>query len=363
MAMHYSRNKANRKLTLYQLARLTEEECWEIFRVRRFGEEEKFACPECGAVEKHWFINTRKQWHCKHCNHRFSVTSGTVFHNRKLSLSKLLCILFSFVTGLQGANANELPSDLGVTYKTAFLNINKIREVVFETMDLSPLEGTVHIDCMHICGKPRRSNNRKSSDSFLVNNKLRVRKDSIVPDKKAHPESSNLKKLENRRIILALSQIASNGNQSYGSNRTITYVLKKEKAEIILPLIKKSVAKGSEIMTDFGGAFSKIEPLLGIKHSAVNHSAQYQNDFGINNNQAESFFSRIRRAEFGTFNAMSKTYLSFYASEAGFRNDSKTLGIEDKFYSLLSKILNKEPSKAFCGYNQGKRLGFEYCYS
>jgi transposase-like protein len=362
MVMHYSRNKDNREFTLYQLAQLTEEEAWEIFKRCRFGDKERFACPECGAIEKHWYIKTRRQWHCKHCSHRFSVTSGTVFHNRKLSFSKLLWILFAFITGLQGANANELPSDIGITYKTAFLNVGKIREVIFETMDMTPLSGIVHIDCMHICGKPRRSNNRKASDSVLVNNKLRIRKDSIVPDKKTHPEPSNLKKLKNRRIVLALSQLALNNDGSYGSNRTITYVLRKETAEIILPLIKKSVTKESIIMTDSGGAFNKIEPLLGIKHFAVNHSTQYQDEFGVNNNQAESFFSRMRRAEFGSFNGIGRVYLAFYAAEFAFKNDNKTLGIKDKFYSLLSKILGREPSKAFCGYNQGKRLGFEYTY-
>lgn len=363
MAMHYSRSKLNRELTLYKVGKLSEQESWEIFKQCRFGKEDKFACPDCGTIDKHWFIGTRKQWHCKHCSHRFSVTSGTALHNRKLEFSKLLWILFSYLTGLQGANANELPSDLGVTYKTAYVNIGKIREVIFETMDMSPLSGIVHIDCMHICGKPYRSNIRKSSDSFLVNNKLRARKDSIVPDKKTHPEPSNLKKLENRRIILALSQVALNDDDSYGSNRTITYVIKKETAEIILPLIKKSVAKGSIIMTDFGGAFNKIEPLLGITHFAVNHSVQYQDELGVNNNQAESFFSRMRRAEYGTYNGIRKTYLAFYGAEFAYRNDSKEIGISQRFYSLLSKILSREPSKAFCGYSQGKRLGFEYCYS
>lgn len=239
MAMHYTRSKVNRELTLNQLASLSEEECWEIFKACRFGNEKKFACPDCRTVDDHRFIASRKQWHCKQCQHRFSVTSGTALHNRKLSFSKLLWILFCFITASQGANANELPSDIGITYKTAYLNVAKIREVVFETMSFEPLKDIVHIDCMHICGKPRRSNIRKVSDSALVNNKLRVRKDSIVPDKKTHPEPSNLKKFENRRIVLALSQLALNDDGAYGSNRTITYVIRAETAKIILPLIKK----------------------------------------------------------------------------------------------------------------------------
>ena len=363
MAMHYTRKIFNREITFYEISKLSEEECWNIFKQCRFGSETEFACPDCGFVAKHSFISTRKIWSCKHCPSRFSVTSGTPLHKRKLAFSKLLCILILFLTRAQGLTANVLPSSIGITYKTAYLLTNKIREVIFETMDLSPLKGIIHIDCLHVCGKPRRSNVRKSTDSILVNNKLRVRKDSIVPDKKTHPEPSNLKKLKNRRIVLVLTQLASDNDWLHSSNRTITYVLNKETANVILPLIKKSVAKRSIIMTDFGGAFNKIEPLLGITHFAVNHSVQYQDQFGVNNNQAESFFSRMRRAEYGTYNGMRKNYLAFYAAEFAYRNDNKEIGIKERFYSLLSKILNREPSKAFCGYSQGKRLGFEYCYT
>lgn len=358
MAMHFSRQKSNREITKYDLSRLSEDEAWEKFKTIRFGTDEQFACPECGAIKKHWFIKTRKQWTCRQCAHRFSVTSGTALNNRKLEFSKLLCIVFCFLTDLQGVNANSLLSDLGVTYKTAFQNVSKIREVLYQSMDTSPLTGIVHIDCMHICGKPRRSNVRKASDSVLVNNRLRSRKDSIVPDKSTHPEPSNLKKLKNRRIVLAMSQLALNDDGSKGSNRTITFILKKESAELILPLIKKHVSKDALIMTDCGNAFNQIESRLGIRHFSVNHSKCYQDEFGVNNNQAESFFSRIRRAEYGTFNGIGRTYLAFYAAEFAYRNDSKYFGINARFDDLLSKILKSEPSKFFSGYNQEGVLNF-----
>lgn len=360
--MHYTRRRANREFTLYDILKLSEDDCWQILKECRFGKEEKFACPECGAIEKHWFISTRKQWHCKCCSHRFSVTSGTVWHKRKLAFSKLLCIIISFVTSAQGLSANKLPSMINITYKTAFLNLAKVREVIFETMDLTPLTGIVHIDCAHFCGKPRRGNQRKKTDSFLVNNKLRGRKDAIVPDLSVHPEPWNLEKIKKRRIVFAISQLSLNEDGSYGSNKTISLIIKSENAKIILPLIKKYVCRNAIIMTDYGNAFNQITPLLGNRHFSVNHSKEYQDEFGVNNNQAEAFFSRMRRAEFGVYNGMRHTYLAFYAAEFAFRNDTKTLSIKEKFYNLLTTLVTREPSKAFCGYSQGKRLGFEYCY-
>lgn len=46
------------------------------------------------------------------------------------------------------------------------------------------------------CGKPRRSNVRKSTDSALVHHKLRFQKVAIVPDKKTHPEKHNQEKFK-----------------------------------------------------------------------------------------------------------------------------------------------------------------------
>lgn len=60
--------------------------------------------------------------------------------------------MYFFVTRLQGANANELPMDLGISYKPAFTNVSKVREVLYKIMDLTPLDGTVHSDC-HILRK------------------------------------------------------------------------------------------------------------------------------------------------------------------------------------------------------------------
>lgn len=131
--------------------------------------------------------------------------------------------------------------------------------------------------------------------------------------------------------MLALSQLSLNEEGSSGSDRTISLIIKSENAKIILPLIKKYVSRNAIIMTDCGNAFNQIEPLLGNRHFSVNHSKEYQDEFGVNNNQAEAFFSRMRRAEFGVYNGMRHAYLAFYAAEFAFRNDSKVLGIKEKF--------------------------------
>ena len=357
---HYSQLKKYRDLSMFEIIRMSEEEAWQKLKEIRWEKGEKTECPYCKQWDKHYFIKTRKQWTCKNCSHRFSVTSSSPFSSHKLSFTKILTIIYFFTSAAQGQSANGFHSTFGCTLKTIYHNSAKIREVLHETNDTSSMTGVVHIDCAHFCGKPRRANVRKKTDSYVINNKLRSRKDGIVPDLKTHPEPWSHKKYQKRRILLTFSQCDTTEFDSSGSGRTICVVLKQENAASIIPLIKKYVSRDATIMTDGGSAFNSIYADLGNQHLKVNHSVEYMTPDGTNNNMAESFFSRLRRAEFGTYNGMRPQYFAFYAAEFAWRNDTKNLSLRQKFENLLRRIFTRETSKAFCNYNHGHRLGFEY---
>ncbi|MGX8882468.1 IS1595 family transposase [Methylovorus sp. SPW-M1] len=358
----FQQTKAYRDLTVFDIARLSEQEAWEMLKSMRWGKGDEVVCPDCSAKDEHHFIKNQKRWTCKKCQHRFNVTSGTPFSNRKMSYGKLLMVVYFFISGAQGESSNSFHCRVGITLKTAFHNFAKIREVLFETMNRTKLQGIVHIDCAHFCGKPRRANQRKKTDSFVANHWLRNRKDAIVPDKRTHMESWNLEKLKNRRILLAMSEVDPYAPRGHGSHRTITFVLKVENAASILPLIKKYVTQDAVIMTDSGSAFQPLYRELGIAHARVNHSEEYVRFDGVNNNMAECFFSRIRRGEFGTYNGMRPQYFAFYAAEFVWRNDTRHMTLRQKFEDVFKRIFTRETSKAFCNYNHGHRLGFEYVY-
>lgn len=356
----FNQSKEYRNLSILDILNLKEEQAWGKMKTIRWGEGDDTQCPYCKEWDNHSFVNTRKIWNCKSCHMQFSVTTGTPFEKHKLPLVKIFLIIYFFASEQQGLSANTFHSQIGSTLKTAFHNISKIREALYETNNLSPLTGIVHIDCAHFCGKPRRSNERKKTDSYVINNRLRNRKDAIVPDLSTHPEPENIKKLKKRRILLTMSQCDKTTINSIGSNRTICYVIKDEKASTIIPLIKRHVSKDATIMTDFGSAFKPIYIETGIRHLAVNHSERYMDKNGVNNNMAEAFFSRMRRAEFGTYNGMRPQYFAFYSAEFAWRQDSKGLTLSEKFNDILKRMLSREPSKAFTNYNHGNRLGFEY---
>lgn len=356
MAQPYSQSKAYRNLTFIDISNLTEEQARNKFALMRWGSLTTMPCPDCGVVDAHYLRRHRHQWRCKHCHRVFSVTSDTPFSNRKLSFKMILFLIYEFVSLPKGAAANTIHARLGITHRTAFHNLSKLREALYEQMDLTPLCGTVQIDGGHFCGKPRRPRKRRQVTSQLVNAKLRNRKAGMVPNGSTHKEHWNQAKFQNRRIVLVMRQLSSEAGK--GAERTIVRVVKAENAKNVMPVIQRYVAPNSIIQTDEGHAYSNL--MIRYLHQTVRHSVEYATDDGVTNNQAESFFGRMRRAEYGVYHGMRHQYLAFYASEIAWREDTRFISLKEKFDNLLTKVFNCGLSKAWCGYYQGSRLGLEY---
>ena len=145
MAQHFLLRAAARTLSVATVARLSDEEARETFRQIRWaaigGEA---VCPECGGTECYDF-KSRLIWKCKACQHQFSVTSGTIFANRKLPVRDYLLAIAIFVNGAKGYAALHLGRDLDVSYKTAFVLSHKLREALeAEQNSVSELTG----ECM-----------------------------------------------------------------------------------------------------------------------------------------------------------------------------------------------------------------------
>ncbi|MBM2885521.1 IS1595 family transposase [Chromobacterium phragmitis] len=352
MAQHFSRSKRYRDLQSWDTDNMTEEQAWEKFVMARWGSLSIMPCPRCGTVDKHYRRATRHQWCCKHCDHVFSVTSGTPFQGRRLPFRKLLKLIRLLCNAPKGLAANAILGELGVAYRTAYQNLGKIREAIFLTQNLNPLHGVVQIDGGHFCGKPRRPQFRNKMTAAMANHYLRNRKASIVPPQAGIKlEPWNKEKLKNRRIVLVLRQIKP-------AERIITVIVSAETRQHVLPVIQKYVATNSTIQTDDGGAYSSLS--AWYEHEVVRHSETYCTPDGIHNNYAESFFSRMRRSEYGVHHGMRPQYLAFYAATMAWIEVQRESALREKMEDLCQRILSCDISLAFRGYCQGRHLGFEY---
>lgn len=353
MAHIFCQSKEYRDLTLLEIAELTEQHARDYLAELRWGSTTTMPCPFCDKVDTHYPRRNRGQWRCKSCDGVFSVTSGTLFANRKLSLKRLLLLFYVFISSPKGVSANQFHAQLGIAIGSAYQNLSKLREVLWEQRDLTPLSGVVQIDGGHFCGKPRRPRVRNKPTAMMVNSKLRNRKAGMVPGNGGFKlESWNQKKLKNRRVVVVMRQLSE--VEGRGAIRSIVTIVEAETARQVIPEIKKYVVPGSTIQTDDGHAYSSLT--AWYDHQSVPHSQMYARDDGVNNNQAESYIARLRRSEYGTHHGMRQRHFSLYANEMAWREDVRFLTLRQKFEDLTTKIFKTKESKIFYRYGcKGKK--------
>lgn len=113
----------------------------------------RVCCPRCG-VDAVTFLETRTLWKCRACAKQFSVKAGTIFEDSPLGLDKWLCAVWVIVNAKNGCSSCELGRALGVTQKTAWFMLHRIRLALHEgTVD--KMSGQVEADETFIGGKAR----------------------------------------------------------------------------------------------------------------------------------------------------------------------------------------------------------------
>ena len=110
-------------------------------------------CPRCSCVE-YSYLTTRRVWKCQGCKKQYSVKLGTIFEDSPLSLSKWLPAVWLIANSKNGISSHELGRSLGVTQKSAWFMLHRIR-LAMQTKSFLRLSGEVEVDETFIGGKAR----------------------------------------------------------------------------------------------------------------------------------------------------------------------------------------------------------------
>ncbi len=338
MAQHFLLSKAARTLNLVKIARMSERQAFTFFKKLRWEETNgRPVCPCCGSTERHYFLDKRKVWKCSDCYHQFSLTSGTLFANHKLPLRTYLMAIAIYANEVKGMSALKLSRQLDINYKTAFVLLHKFREALLETRDESLMEGICEIDGAYVNHHVRPQNNINDR----IDRRLAVNQNP------------------NKRCIVVVRQRAG-GTELVGSVRTLTYILHNENPRDIIDVALNTIARGSEVHADEANAYDNLHALYDMQR--VNHSVEYRSEFGACSNQAESYYARFRRFQHGQVHRMGQLYLSNYANEMAYREDTRRLDNGSIFRDIASKCIKVSQSNEWTGYWQGnhriaERLG------
>jgi hypothetical protein len=277
-------------------------------------------CPKCGCTHV-YSITTRRRWKCsdKSGGATFSATSGTIFQDRKLPYRDLLLLIAHFVIEPKGISAIRLSQFLEISYKSAFVLLHKLREVVTAYQSSFRLSGEVEIDALHCGGyiKPGTDNPSRRNRRRLSRNK------------------------EKAKVVMV-------ARERFGRSRAFL-VAHESKMPHILPDV---VEEGSFIFSDSFSGSSRIA--AHFQAFRVNHSKQYA-DGWISTNHAESVFSRLRRVELGTHHKIAGPYTLNYANDACWREDYRGVDTATRYSDVLTLAGRHPISRQWKGYWQHRK--------
>jgi transposase-like protein len=134
---HFLLSKAAKTLSLAQVFRMTDAEAETAFKAIRWADTNGIpVCPSCGSVEAYEARrpNGALRFRCKGCKKDFTITSGTLFASHKLPLRGYLAAIAVFCNEVKGKSALALSRDLGLSYKSAFVLLHKLREAMAEEL-------------------------------------------------------------------------------------------------------------------------------------------------------------------------------------------------------------------------------------
>ena len=314
---HFLLSAAARTLSLARVLRLSDDEAWETFKSIRWASTQgEPVCPRCGCLTI-YSLNDNRRFKCAGCGHKFSVTSGTIFASHKLPIRDYLAAIAIFMNGAKGHSALQLSRDLDCQYKSAFVLAHKIREAIAsEQTAVGEVAGSVEIDGAHFGGYLKPANRRED------------RKD----------RRRRVYQTGKREVVVVMRE---------RDGRTLPFVAKSEGAAV--DRIEASVALGSTIYADEASAWDRLEARYLTKR--INHSEAYSTPEACTN-MAESFFSRLRRAEIGIHHHIAGPYLNYYAAEMSWREDRRRISNGQQFLAATAAALGHPVSRQWKGYWQ-----------
>jgi transposase-like protein len=350
---------AGRDMPLQEITSLSAIQVVLLFSRLRWGSEDQQQCPVCAHTDDHWFSPEKMRWRCKKCHRDFTVTTRTIFHGHKLSINQIALVLYLFATRPKGIPALELSRTLECGYQTAWLFCHKLREVIIRSNVYTPAEGTLQMDGGYFCGKLHRPNVHKLvKDGDAIASKIYGQPVSMAAKRRyqvtARAHASRERK-ERRRTVFVLREV--HDEKLLGAKRTMVYIARSENEKDALEFATKYAKEGSIMMTDESNAFVQLS--RWFDHKTVVHSERFVDEDGTNDNQAESYFARMRRAEYGTFHGYRPKYLIDYAAEMAWREDVRTWSTRQKFEALGKLALTQGISRWHKGHYQGNKRRHE----
>jgi transposase-like protein len=262
-------------------------------------------CPHCEANDVTRLEGTRHRdglIQCNVCRQQFTVTVGTVFERSKIALNKWLFCNHLLCAGKKGVSAHQIHRMLGVTYKTAWFMMHRIREAM-TPIDPEPLGGPGKVV--------------ESDEAFVGGFKKKRLSGKVAPKKK----------------IVTLVERDSGRARSFH----ITHV----NFGIVRNALVTNVDRSSHLRTDDARFYNTIGREFASHKTTLHSNREFSRGDGNHSNTAENFFSILKRGVIGTYHHWSVAHTHRYLAEFDFRYSTKDISDRERADEALRGIVGK----------------------
>ncbi len=275
-------------------------EAW--FETERWGASGLY-CPRCGSCGMVGQTPKRlplPYW-CGDCRQYFSVRTGTVMERSKISYDKWAVAIFQYLSNLKGVSSMKLHNDLGITQKSAWFMLHRIREA-YESESPIQMVGPVEIDEAYFGGKEAN----KHASKKLHAGRGTVGKTAVVGIK-------DRKTNEVRAAVVA--DTTANTLQGFAGENAKPRALK---------------------FTDESTSYEGLQT-----HATVSHSTGEYVRGQVHINGMESFWAMMKRAYHGTYHRMSARHLHRYVAEFAGRHNIREEDTIDQMRHLFASMIGQ----------------------
>ena len=358
-------------ISLGDIYRMSARDSVDFLIEARWGSRKSMRCPHCGTMGPHRGVD---RWRCCACHKTFSVTSKTVFADRKISLQDVIAGVLMWTNSSAGQPALELRRHWRTSYNTAYTLQHKIREALVRGYNVGLVSGDIEMDGSHQSGrrsvekrgKPQVSQPATDDDDNRILDTQSERASERHQEKKQkkqkkqgafHPEFATRSFHPDRRIVVSVRKRSN--VKGRGAVETRVAVGLSEDLDTVQAVMGDFVAcPESYLNVDESQTYYKLKkPFLGYR--PVKHSKEFRGPNGESNNLAEELNARMDRAERGTYLNLEPKYLLDYAVEVAFRCDTRRMPNRAQLLLALHVALNVGESRFWRGFTHGRHRGLE----
>ena len=287
------------------------------------------ACPRCGSKTV-GFLKNQLRWQCsvRHPKRQFSVKVGTIFEDSPLGLDKWLPAMWLILNAKNGISSCEIARALGVTQKTAWFMLHRIRlaQQGKQGGKIGSNGGGVEIDETFIGGKSRNMHKSK---------RARVITGTGGKDK-----------------TLVMGMLERGGNVR-------AMVIDTRKKKELQKQIREHVEAGAAIFSDELKSYEGLS--ADYQHAVINHAVEYVNG-NVHTNGMENFWSLLKRGLHGTYVSVEPFHLFRYIDEQAWRFNNRKMDDAARFDIGVREITGKRLTYSELTGNLGERNVPETAY-